>query len=68
MPPGDGDNWHREMPLGDNVSGLLLDGLRYGRACPDEASLNWWVGTFPSGPDDGERTHAQASSVVRVGA
>ena len=67
-PPGDGDNWHREAALADDVASLLLTGLRQGRACPDDASLNWWVGTFPPGPDNGERTDNRASDMVGIAA
>ena len=67
-PPDDGENWHREAAVDDGVAGLLLEGLRYGRACPDDASLSWWVGTFPSGPDDGEYRDAEKQGVLGIAA
>ena len=47
------DNWSAELPLNADVASRLLDGLRYGRCCPDRALVRWSVGTFPSGPDGG---------------
>lgn len=47
------DNWSTELPLNADIAKLLLEGLRKGRCCPDDAPLRWSVGTFPSGPDGG---------------
>lgn len=53
-PDGETLNWWRPRVTVDEVAGLLLDGLRLGRGCPDPTLVQVSVGRFPDGPDGGE--------------
>ena len=53
-PPTDSrDNWSRTADSPAQVAGLLADGLRHGRVCPDWQQVMWRTAWFPRPPDDG---------------
>ena len=55
-PDRPGENWSRHVDSPGRAAAVLVEALRFGRACRDSQVTIWRIGRFPPPPDDG-RAH-----------
>jgi hypothetical protein len=51
-PERPGENWARDADDAYAAAAVLMDSLRFGRACQDPGAFVWTIGRFPPRPDD----------------
>lgn len=68
-PSDENPNWHTVNVPREAAAKKLLDGLRFGRECPDAELLRWHLAVFPpqnEGPDDLDDAEAEVEDPPQV--